>query len=289
MARSGARRKPRPKTKSRGLPVRARTPRTQPRPIEETLFFPRLIRSAKWMFVFLALVFGVGFVAFGVGSGQGTGLSDILQGNFGGSSVGPSLGKARDKVAKNPNDPVAQRDLGNALVNEGRQDEAITVFERYLQLRPKDVEVKRTLAALYLTKANNARFKYDEARLEALSHGGGGLFGPAPDTQFGRALGGRIDQEFEAMINERLSAAATTMQASFSRAATIYEQVVATHPDDEALLQLQLGDAAYQGRRVPLALKAYKRFLKIAPDDSNAAYAKQQIAILQSSANVQPG
>ena len=32
------------------------------------MFFPRLRRQAKWMFVFLALVFGVGFVIFGVGS-----------------------------------------------------------------------------------------------------------------------------------------------------------------------------------------------------------------------------
>ena len=31
--------------------------------IEDTMFFPRLRRHAKWMFVFLALVFGLGFVA----------------------------------------------------------------------------------------------------------------------------------------------------------------------------------------------------------------------------------
>ena len=40
--------------------------------IEDTMFFPRLRRHAKWMFVFLALVFGLGFVVFGVGAG-GTG------------------------------------------------------------------------------------------------------------------------------------------------------------------------------------------------------------------------
>src|SRR3546814_10869928 len=33
----------------------------------EGLFFQRLRRQARWMFLVLALVFGVGFVAFGVG------------------------------------------------------------------------------------------------------------------------------------------------------------------------------------------------------------------------------
>ena len=39
------------------------------------MFFPRLRRQAKWMFVFLALVFGVGFVAFGVGGTGGSAIS----------------------------------------------------------------------------------------------------------------------------------------------------------------------------------------------------------------------
>ena len=37
--------------------------------IEDTMFFPRLRRHAKWMFLFLALVFALGFVGFGVGAG----------------------------------------------------------------------------------------------------------------------------------------------------------------------------------------------------------------------------
>ena len=56
---------------------------------EEQLFFSRLRAHAKWMFVFLALAFGVGFVIFGVGSGS-TGISDALQ-NFFSSSGDESL------------------------------------------------------------------------------------------------------------------------------------------------------------------------------------------------------
>jgi hypothetical protein len=54
---------------------RRRAQRTRPAPaprrsdvvIEDTMFFPRLRRHAKWMFLFLALVFALGFVGFGVG------------------------------------------------------------------------------------------------------------------------------------------------------------------------------------------------------------------------------
>ena len=38
--------------------------------IEDTMFFPRLRRHAKWMFLFLALAFGLGFVGFGVEIGR---------------------------------------------------------------------------------------------------------------------------------------------------------------------------------------------------------------------------
>ena len=44
------------------------------------MFFPRLRRRAKWVFLFLALSFGLGFVVFGVGTGiSGTSLGDIFQ------------------------------------------------------------------------------------------------------------------------------------------------------------------------------------------------------------------
>jgi predicted TPR repeat methyltransferase len=79
------------------------------------------------------------------------------------------------------------------------------------------------------------------------------------------------------------------MQGAYSSAATLYSQVVATRPDDEALLQLQLGDAASNAQRIPLAIRAYKRFLVISPDDPNAAYARQQIRALEANAATQPG
>ena len=76
------------------------------------MFFPRLRRQAKWVFVFLALVFGVGFVAFGVGSGS-TGISDILRGNFfgGGTSTSSQVKDKKKAIEQNPKNISAYLDL----------------------------------------------------------------------------------------------------------------------------------------------------------------------------------
>src|SRR5438093_9739819 len=94
---------------------RRRAQRAKPAPvtrrsdvvIEDTMFFPRLRRHAKWMFLFLALVFGLGFVGFGVGAG-GVGFGDILKSGGGGQ---PSISKAEQKTLDNPKDAQAFKDL----------------------------------------------------------------------------------------------------------------------------------------------------------------------------------
>src|SRR3954465_5901333 len=86
--------------------------------VEDTMFFPKIRAHAKWVFVLLAIVFAGSFVFLGVGSGS-SGLGDLLSGNFsnvfGGSSTSSAVGKAEDKVKKNPNDIQAKRDLATAL------------------------------------------------------------------------------------------------------------------------------------------------------------------------------
>src|SRR5438128_8493782 len=81
---------------------------------EDAMFFMRLRRGTKPIFIFLALVFGASFVFLGVGSGS-SGIGDLLRGNihFGGSS-GPSIGSAQSKIKKNPNDAPAYLELTRA-------------------------------------------------------------------------------------------------------------------------------------------------------------------------------
>src|SRR5581483_4656058 len=91
---------------------------------EDTLFFNRLRKNAKWMFVFLAVVFAGGFVVFGVGS-SGLGLGDILNSSGGGGGSGqPSVGKALEETQKDPKSGKAWRDLATAYDTTGELDAA---------------------------------------------------------------------------------------------------------------------------------------------------------------------
>ena len=115
--------------------------------IEDTMFFPRLRRHAKWMFVFLAVALGGGFVLFGVGAG-GTGVGDILRG--GGASSGvPSISSSEKKTEQDPKNVQAWTDLSTALQADGQTDKAIDAQKHVVALTPKDSDALRTLAGLY--------------------------------------------------------------------------------------------------------------------------------------------
>ena len=91
VARGTQHRKRRPAQNARSSSVAAPPHKQKPPQWQEELFFQRLRDHAKWAFVLLAVVFALGFVFFGVGSGS-TGISDALQnafnfGNKGGSSI----------------------------------------------------------------------------------------------------------------------------------------------------------------------------------------------------------
>ena len=116
------------------------------------MFFMRLRRSTKPIFLFLAIVFAITFVALGVGSGGG-GLDELFNGIVGRGSSGTSVGKAQDRLKKNPNDANAYRDLARAYETKGDDAKAISALDGYLRLRPKDVSAQSELAALYLSQA----------------------------------------------------------------------------------------------------------------------------------------
>jgi hypothetical protein len=119
------------------------------------MFFPRLRRHAKWMFLFLALAFGLGFVGFGVGAG-GIGVGDVFRDAAGGTSV-PSVSDAEQRVLDNPKDAQAFKDLATAHQADDNIDEAIEAMQSYVALRPRDTDGLRELAALYLQQASEAQ------------------------------------------------------------------------------------------------------------------------------------
>ena len=232
------------------------------------------------MFVLLALFFAVGFVVFGVGGEVPGGVADII--GQGGTATGqPSVGDAREKLEENPNDTTALRELSTALQTDGRSGEAIAPLTKYTRLKPNDEDALRELAVLHVTKATRLRDEAQRAQIEAqeLAPGTDLLSTASP---LGQAVARRpVSEAITAGARERFNTKLTEMQAAYGAAKNVYQRLAKLVPRD-AQVQLQLADAAANAGDNPAALAAYKRFLKLAPDDVNAPYVREQVKRLQS-------
>jgi len=256
------------------------------------MFFPKLRKQAKWVFVLLALVFALGFVVFGVGSGS-TGLGDALRGNihlFGGGSSS-QIGKDRDRIKKNPKDFAAYKDLATTLQADGKDDEAISVLEQYRNVNPKDTDALTQLAGLELRKADLARARAQAVQTQNQAAFAGQLFAPNPSSQIGKALQSSADpltgadpinSAVQTQANTQAGTAFGEMTSAYKNAVSAYKQIAALNPNDPSI-QLQLGETASVATDAKTAIAAYERFLKLAPDDPSAAAVKQQLKQLRSS------
>jgi tetratricopeptide (TPR) repeat protein len=246
------------------------------------MFFPRLRSHAKWMFVFLALIFAGGFVIFGVGANNsGTGIGDILRGG-GGSNGVLSVSEARKRVAESPKDATAHRELATALETDGRNEEAIGALNTYTRLAPKDQDALRELAGLYLTRGNGFQAEAQNAQVRAGYLSAGSTFSdPLKLGTEGVTLGeDPITTAISTEANETINAAITKAQEAYGQAVATYERLVAVAPKDPQI-QLELAQTAEQVRDYPKAIAAYKRFLVLAPDDTSAEIVKAQIKQLE--------
>jgi tetratricopeptide (TPR) repeat protein len=253
---------------------------------EDTLFFSRLRKRAKWVFIFLALVFGLGFVLFGVGSsvGGGGGLSDIFNGIRGGGSGQTSAEKAQKATQKDPRDAQAWHDLAAAYDTNGDVPAAISAWTTYTTLRPKDPDGLQSLASDYEQQFSSqtqdaAAAQADAQNAQATS------FGPPPTSPLGRALTSipdPIGQAVSSTANQRFNDALSARQATAQQLVVVYKKIAGLHNPAQPSDQLLLAQAAQNAGDAATAIAAYKKFVRLAPDDPNAAYARQQIKALGS-------
>lgn len=247
---------------------------------EDEMFFVRLRRHAKWMFVFLALVFGLGFVVFGVGSDTGTGIGDLFR-DGGAGSGSLSVSDARERVQENPRDAEAKRELAIALQTEGRTNEAIVALGDYLNLRPKDEDALRELAALYVTKANAAQREAQIAQLGAGYATASSTFAPGLDLGGGQSIApDPIADALAERASTLVTAAYADAQQAFDNAVQTYQRIVELAPRDPNV-QIELAQTAQRAGDIDRAIAAYERFLELAPDDPTAPLVQQQVEALK--------
>jgi tetratricopeptide (TPR) repeat protein len=250
---------------------------------EQTMFFPRLRRQAKWVFVFLALVFAVGFVAFGVGSGS-SGISDILRGNFfgGGGTSTSSLVKQKQKaIARNPNDISAYLDLAGLYQQDQDETKALATLSKAEQVAPKNFDVLNRIAGIYSGQAELERQAAQDAQIVYF----GSTVSPPgldPSSTLGQAIS---SDPYSDVLKTRANEAYSKMVSAFTKAETAYKKLVtaAAGTSQEANAQLQLAGAAQISGDTTTAVNAYTRFLKIAPDSPNALAVRQTLEQLKAS------
>jgi tetratricopeptide (TPR) repeat protein len=264
-------------------PVKGRPKRVKHDRWEDQLFFSRLRLHAKWVFVFLVLVFGVGFVIFGVGSGS-TGISDVLQNFFNGtSSSGASASSLRKKAEAHPNQPKPWRDLATKLEADNKPDEAIGALKHYTALRPKDQNVLEELASLYLRRASDEQQIYVDAQTRSELLAPAQVGQPPATSPLGKA--------FSSMTNPIQSAVSTSVNTQTSDAygkiiqfetdaVGTYKTLAKLSPKD-ATTQLRLAQVAQGAGDSKTAIAAFKRFLRLAPDDPLAPTARKALKQLE--------
>jgi cytochrome c-type biogenesis protein CcmH/NrfG len=244
------------------------------------MFFPRLRRQAKWVFVLLVFVFAGGFVFFGVGSGS-TGLGDLLRGNFnifgssGGSTSSSAVKSALKKTKANPRDPNAWNALATAYQSDGRLSDANKAYEHLLKLRPNDTGALQSVAAFYESRAQDKATEAQTLQAE-MPLSIGTVLGVSGTSQIGQALSNDPTTQ---QLTEKANAAIAEESTALQKDTQLYKRLAKLQPDDvnTQFHYAQLADLTGDSRS---AIKAYEKVVRLAPSDPSAQQARQRIAIL---------
>ncbi len=247
------------------------------------MFFPKLRRNAKWVFLFLAIVFALGFVGFGVGAG-GVGIGDVFRGTAGASGV-PSISESEKRVSENPRDAAAFRDLATAHQAAGNTSEAIEALENFVALKPKNTAALVDLASLYLVKVDEAQRRANVANVRAAYLAPGAAV--ASVTQLGGSpldpdpISAAVDGRLSQIVQTELGAA----QTAAAQAVDAYKRRAAIEPQN-ALFQLELAQTAESAGDPATAITAYEKFLQLEPEDPNAPDVQARLKQLRAQTGV---
>jgi tetratricopeptide (TPR) repeat protein len=227
----------------------------------QQLFFSRLRRQAKFMYVLLAVLFAATFAFLGVGSGS-SGLSDLFSGlNIFGSGGGSSISKAQKEVASNP--AKGYRDLATAYEQNGDTVQAIGALQSYTALRKKDANAWAELGGLQLSHAQTFVTQYQDAAAAQAAAAPSQPF--LPTGTLATAIGTNpIEQAAAQGASDVTNTFYQSAVAAYQDALTSYKTVAKLRPND-ANAQFQLASAAQSAGDYPTAVTALKQYLKLNP------------------------
>lgn len=235
----------------------------------------------------MAGAFALSFIVLGVGSGS-TGIGQVIDSFFSGSSAsGSSLSSLEHQTVLHPKSATAWLNYANQLEDDHQDDEAIAALTQYTKLRPSDQNELLELAGLDYERAVAWDTLYSETQSLEQAIDPSSAISPASTSPLGKALAALptdpTSQAVSTEVGGDASSEYSKLVGYLSNRVTVYQKIVALTPGN-AVNEYSLGQAAYQAAEVPVAIAAYKKFLKLAPDNSLAADARQAIATLKGAA-----
>ena len=255
----------------------------------------RMRKNGKWVFLALAVVFGITFVFAGVGT-SGPSLVDLIGQNNDSSPTttaadSSAVQKAEAATKASPADPQVWIDLAQAEVAAGQLDKVPAAAEQAATLAPKDATVQAAIADVYLAQAAAALQKAQTMYAEA--QGGGTVNGRSAVPQQvipGQSSGATPFQTAQESIASAkfsdVSAKVSPLQTEASDAykAAVEAQTIVTELNaDDPAAWFRLGQIATAANDTTGAIAAYERFVKLAPDDPLTSKVKDEIKRLQES------
>jgi tetratricopeptide (TPR) repeat protein len=238
------------------------------------------------MFAVVAAAFIISFVILGVGSGS-TGISSVLSNLLSGSTAsGSSLAALKEQTVKHPKSATAWLNYANKLEQAQQDDNAIAALTQYTTLRPKDQNALEELAGLYLSRATawNTLYGNAQALTEALTPTP--FVSPSTSSSLGKGIAALPADPVSAAVTSELGTETDNDYSKIIGYLTsrvgVYQKLAGLNPDD-AYTQYSLAQAAQDAGNAPVAIKAYEKFLKLAPNDSLAPTARSAITQLKAS------
>ena len=188
------------------------------------------------------------------------------------------------KVGEDPQDANSWRDLATAYEQKQRTQDAVNALERYTALRPKDDSGLSELASQYTTLARGVRDRLAErpaggrARVadddvRAPEHHGLREDLRRPEGPPGSDRPAAPDAGLDEGLDRLHELPGRTEEGRDD-----FKKLASLTPTD-VTVQYQLGQAAQAAGDYPTAIKAYKKFLKLAPTDVDAPQVRQLLQV----------
>lgn len=244
----------------------------------QDLFFTRLRRKQKWVFVGLAIVFAISFAALGVGSGNGSGLDQMFSGLLGG---GDPVSKAQSEIKTNP--AKGFRDLANAYVTKNDLTDAIGAMQSYLNIRKTDSTAWAQLGGYEKQQGDTYATQYQQVLQASQLEDPNSIFQPTGGLS--TALGQNAIDQYYAQQNSTLS------EPLYTKAVTAYDDSLTDYekaakyatPSTRADAELGVYSAAQLAGNTKVALAALQRYVQLSPNTPNLKQIEAQCKQLHGS------